>query len=151
DEAQLRITQRGDRSRAQPPVDHGEFADDGTGPEDRQDALPAGRRGDARLEQAFLDPVAAVALLPRHEQGLGSRERHRARLGEQALRQLLRQSGQQTFRFGNWLCHRQSSPFNWTHPQSYFGRYLITKGPHLREPYAGIYAHYSMRKVTRIE
>src|SRR5262249_56692047 len=110
-----------------------------------------GGSADARLGRASIIPKLAAALARRHEQGLGSRERNRARLGEQILRQLRRQSGQQTFRSGNWLRHRQSSPFNWTHPQSYFGRYIIAKGPHLREPYAGIYAHDSIRKVTRIE
>jgi len=71
-----------------PPVDHRELANDRTGSEYRTDALPACRRGNARLEQAFVDPIATVALLPRHEQGLGSRERDSPRLGEQTLRQL---------------------------------------------------------------
>src|SRR6266568_6322528 len=98
DEAELRVAQRSDRSRARPPVDHGELADDRTGSEYCEDALPACRRGDARLKQAFVDPIAAVALIPRHEQGLRGCQRDRARLGEQTVRQFRRQSGQQTFR-----------------------------------------------------
>src|SRR6516225_9806633 len=117
DEAQLRIAQGSDRGRARPPVDHGELADDRTGSEYGEDALPACRRGNARLEQAVVNPIAAVALLPRHEQGLGSCERNRARLGEQTLRQLRGQTGQQTFRSRHWLYHRQPRPFGWTHPQ----------------------------------
>src|SRR5262249_13767263 len=79
------------------------------------------------------------ALLPRHEQGLGSCERNRAGLGEQTLRQLRRQSGQQTFRSGK-LRHRQSRPFDWTHPQSHFGPPPVAKGRYPRALYARIYA-----------
>jgi hypothetical protein len=63
------------------------------GPEYREDTLAAGQRGGACLEQAFLNPVASVTLIPRHEQGLISLDRERARLGEKALRQFRRQSG----------------------------------------------------------
>src|SRR5262245_63677863 len=94
DEAELRIPQRSDRSRARSPVDHGELADDRTGSEYCEDALTARRGGDARLEQAFLNAIASVALVPRHEQGLRSCQRNGARLGEEALRQLHRQSGE---------------------------------------------------------
>src|SRR5262245_6501646 len=72
DEAQFRIAQRSDRSRAWSPVDHGELADDRTGSEYCEDALPARRRGDTRLEQAFLNAIASVALFPCHKQGLGA-------------------------------------------------------------------------------
>jgi len=50
-----------------------------------QDALTAGRSGDARLKQAFLNPIASVALIPHHKQGLIGCKRNRARLGEQAV------------------------------------------------------------------
>jgi len=69
-----------DRSRTRPPVDHGQFADDGPRPENREDTFPAGRRGNTRFEQAFLDSVTPVAFIPCHEQGLIGFERERSRL-----------------------------------------------------------------------
>ena len=88
DETQFRITQRRDRGRARRPVDHRQFADDGTGPQDRKDALGAGRRDHADLEQAILDPIAAVARVAGEEHHLIGPHRLYARFGEQAARQL---------------------------------------------------------------
>src|SRR5262245_29711744 len=83
DEAQLRIPQGRNRSRARAAVNHRELADDRAGPEYREDTLAPGRHCDAYLEQAFFNPVAPVTLIPRHEQGLIGLDRERARRGKQ--------------------------------------------------------------------
>jgi hypothetical protein len=45
--------------------DHRQFADNRTGPEYCENALTACRHTDARFEQAFLDTIASVAIVPR--------------------------------------------------------------------------------------
>src|SRR5262249_48135045 len=85
DKAQLRIAKRSDRSRARRAVDNGQLADNGTGPEYCESTLTACRYSDARLEQAFLNPIASVTLISLHKQGLRSCKRDRARLGEQTV------------------------------------------------------------------
>src|SRR5271166_2276801 len=115
DEAQLRIAQRNDRSRARCPIDHGQLADDGAGAEYCEDALATSRLGDARFEQALVDPIAPIAFIARPKQSLIGCKRERASLGEQTVRQFRRQSGQQTFRPGDRLRHR-APPLPWLGP-----------------------------------
>ena len=64
DEDQPRAPQRGDRGRARRAVDHRQLADHGAGPENRKDALAARGRDHADLEQALVDPIAAVPASP---------------------------------------------------------------------------------------
>ena len=78
-----RIARRRHRGRARLRIDHRELADQRAGAEDRQDALAARGRHDADLEQALLDPIAAVARIARGEQRLVGLEPMRPRGREQ--------------------------------------------------------------------
>jgi hypothetical protein len=98
DETQLRIAQCADRGGARRPVDHGQLAHDRAGTENRENALAAGGRDDIGLEQAVLDPIAAVALVAGEKQHLTRRQRHGARFREQTARQLRRECGEQVIR-----------------------------------------------------
>ena len=100
DEDHFRFAQRRDRCRARRAVDHRQFADNRARPEDRQDAFGAARRNHADLEQAVLDPVAAVAGVAGDKHHLVGVQRLSARLGEQPARQFARQGRKQVVRSG---------------------------------------------------
>ena len=67
---QLAVAQCRCRSRPWQPVDNRQIADDRAGTENGQNTLGAGGRGDADLEQAFVEPVEAVARIAGDEQNL---------------------------------------------------------------------------------
>ena len=64
-------------------VDHRKLADQGTGAEDGQNALAAGRRHDRDLQQPLLDTIAAVTRVTGGKQHLVRLETMRPRAREQ--------------------------------------------------------------------
>ncbi len=95
DEGQFGIAHGRDRGRARQAVDGREFADDAARSDDGEDALGAGRRDHADLEQALLDAVAAVARIAGQEQHLVGGKLDRLGIGEQPRRELFRKDRKQ--------------------------------------------------------
>ncbi len=89
DEGQLRIADRGHRGRARQAVDGRKLADDAARPDDGENPLGARRRDHADLEQALLDPVAAVARIACDKKHLVRGELPRLGIGEKLRRQAL--------------------------------------------------------------
>src|SRR5580704_5197553 len=70
EKAQGRIAHRHHRGRTRQPVDHRQFADDGAGTHESQNALGARARHHADFQQALVDSIAAVARIAGEEKYL---------------------------------------------------------------------------------
>src|SRR6516165_10436015 len=73
-EQQLAVTQGEHGCRARQSVKHRKLADDGTCPEDRDDAFGTRPRDYTYLEQPLLDPIATVTCIFGDEEDLIGRE-----------------------------------------------------------------------------
>src|SRR5262245_18245870 len=99
DEAQFAVFDREYRRRPRQPIDHGELADNGAGTEHGQNPLVTLRRGDHDLEQALLEPIAAIAWVACDEQRLAGLEAARRCVNKE----FRREAGRQPRRYGGVL------------------------------------------------
>jgi hypothetical protein len=94
-EGQSTVSERLNGGRPWQSIQHCEFADDRSWSEDSEDPLCTLRRSYAHLENAFFEPIAAIAYRADFEECLSLLKRYRRRPCQQSRRVLTRQSGQE--------------------------------------------------------